>query len=101
MRAKLGKFGLPSQNHTTKIKELSGGRKARVVFTLIPMSKPHVLLLDEPTNHLDDETIDALAKALDKLTGGLVLVSHDSKLVSHVCEDKEKKTERNSDFRHL
>ena len=31
----------------------AGGQKARVVFTAICLSKPHILLLDEPTNHLD------------------------------------------------
>ncbi|KAE8663806.1 ABC transporter F family member 4 [Hibiscus syriacus] len=90
VRAKLGKFGLPSHNHLTPIAKLSGGQKARVVFTSISMSKPHILLLDEPTNHLDMQSIDALAEALDEFTGGVVLVSHDSRLISRVCEDEEK-----------
>ncbi|KAI3683914.1 hypothetical protein L1987_84429 [Smallanthus sonchifolius] len=90
VRAKLGKFGLPSHNHLTRIADLSGGQKARVVFTSISMSKPHILLLDEPTNHLDMQSIDALADALDEFTGGVVLVSHDSRLISRVCDDEEK-----------
>ncbi|XP_074270278.1 ABC transporter F family member 4-like [Silene latifolia] len=90
VRAKLGKFGLPSHNHLTPIAKLSGGQKARVVFTSIAMSKPHILLLDEPTNHLDMQSIDALADALDEFTGGVVLVSHDSRLISRVCEDEER-----------
>ncbi|KAG6409839.1 hypothetical protein SASPL_127881 [Salvia splendens] len=90
VRAKLGKFGLPSHNHLTPIAKLSGGQKARVVFTSISMSKPHILLLDEPTNHLDMQSIDALADALDEFTGGVVLVSHDSRLISRVCQDEEK-----------
>ncbi|GLT67715.1 hypothetical protein SLA2020_400030 [Shorea laevis] len=90
VRAKLGKFGLPSHNHLTPIAKLSGGQKARVVFTSISMSKPHILLLDEPTNHLDMQSIDALADALDEFTGGVVLVSHDSRLISRACEDEEK-----------
>ncbi|XP_008793658.3 ABC transporter F family member 4-like [Phoenix dactylifera] len=90
VRAKLGKFGLPSHNHLTPIAKLSGGQKARVVFTSISMSRPHILLLDEPTNHLDMQSIDALAEALEQFTGGVVLVSHDSRLISRVCEDEEK-----------
>ena len=53
VRSRLGKFGLPSHNHLTPIVKLSGGQKARVVFTAISMARPHILLLDEPTNHLD------------------------------------------------
>ncbi|CAJ2669288.1 unnamed protein product [Trifolium pratense] len=90
VRAQLGKFGLPSHNHLTPIVKLSGGQKARVVFTSISMSKPHILLLDEPTNHLDMQSIDALADALDEFTGGVVLVSHDSRLISSVCDDEER-----------
>lgn len=90
VRAKLGKFGLPSHNHLTPIAKLSGGQKARVVFTSISMSKPHILLLDEPTNHLDMQSIDALGDALEEFTGGVVLVSHDSRLISRVCDDEEK-----------
>ncbi|PWZ38297.1 ABC transporter F family member 4 [Zea mays] len=90
VRAKLGKFGLPGHNHLTPIVKLSGGQKARVVFTSISMSQPHILLLDEPTNHLDMQSIDALADALDEFTGGVVLVSHDSRLISRVCDDEQR-----------
>ena len=68
----------------------AGGQKARVVFTAISLSKPHILLLDEPTNHLDMQSIDALCDALDEFTGGVVVISHDSQLLSRLCADEER-----------
>ena len=87
-RAKLGKFGLPGANHLQSICKLSGGQKARVVFAAISLSSPHILIFDEPTNHLDMESVDALAEALIDFQGGVVLVSHDARLISQVCDDE-------------
>lgn len=62
--------------------------KARVVFAAISLSSPHILMFDEPTNHLDMESVDALAEALIEFQGGVVLVSHDARLISQVCDDE-------------
>ncbi len=70
---------------TTKIGELSEGQKSRLVFGMICMQRPNLLLLDEPTNHLDLESIDVLADAIKAYKGGLVLVSHDFRLIDQVC----------------
>lgn len=86
-RAFLGRFGLSGQLATNPIKNLSGGQKSRLAFAELAYKLPHILLLDEPTNHLDLETIEALAMAINSFDGGVVLVSHDERLISLTCDE--------------
>ncbi len=44
-------------------------------------------MLDEPTNPLDMESIDALARCLQKFKGGVIVISHDMRLISQVAEE--------------
>ena len=46
-----------------------------------------MLLLDEPTNPLDMDMIDSLALAIKNFSGGLVLVSHDFRLLEQVADE--------------
>lgn len=86
-RAQLGRFGLSGAHQTGPIKQLSDGLRNRVVFSQLAMEHPHILLLDEPTNHLDMLSIDALAQAIKEFEGGVVIVSHDFRLISQVAEE--------------
>lgn len=112
-RQQLGRFGLTGAHQTSPISQLSDGLRNRVVFSQLSMEYPHILLLDEPTNHLgkslssslfsqsyclsgadrpfrpltDMQSIEALGSAIKKFEGGVVVVSHDFRLLSLIAEE--------------
>ncbi len=86
-RQVLGRFGVSGARQMAPMRTMSDGLKTRVVFCLLAITNPHILLLDEPTNHLDMACIDSLARAINNYEGGLVLVSHDFRLISQVARE--------------
>uniref|UniRef100_A0A1A9UFW3 ATP-binding cassette sub-family F member 3 n=1 Tax=Glossina austeni TaxID=7395 RepID=A0A1A9UFW3_GLOAU len=86
-RRQLGSFGISGNLALQSIASLSGGQKSRVALAKMCMAEPNFLVLDEPTNHLDIETIDALGKAINAFKGGVVLVSHDERLIKVICKE--------------
>ena len=95
IRPLLGRYGCTGDQQSQVMGQLSAGQKARIVFAIIAHEKPHLLLLDEPTNPLDMESIDALARCLNKFKGGVLMISHDMRLISqcaqeiYVCDHKK------------
>lgn len=87
MRKVIGRYGLTGKQQICPIRQLSDGQRCRVVFAWLAWQSPHLLFLDEPTNHLDMETIDSLAEAINNFAGGLILVSHDFRLISQVADE--------------
>lgn len=77
--------GFPWAQHGQNVSTLSGGERSRLLFVGLSLARYSLLMLDEPTNHLDMEGKEALAETLRDYAGGVLLVSHDRKLISESC----------------
>jgi len=85
-RARLAGFGLGQKNAETPAGDLSGGEKARLLFSLIGFNKPHLLVLDEPANHLDIDSRAELIRSLNGYEGAVIVISHDRNLLEAVVD---------------
>ncbi|WP_405865770.1 ABC-F family ATP-binding cassette domain-containing protein [Streptomyces sp. NBC_00005] len=75
-------LGLPNRLVEQPLGALSGGQRRRVELARILFAEHGTLLLDEPTNHLDASSIAWLRAFLTDCQSGLVLISHDTSLLS-------------------
>jgi len=70
--------------------EVSGGMGQRAMIAMMLIAEPELLIADEPTSALDVTVQLQVLAILDELVSvrgmGLILVSHDLKLVSTFCD---------------
>ena len=79
----LTRFGAP-RDRDRGLDALSVGERYRVRLACRIAERADVLLLDEPTNHLDAGGVDHLTGALQRWPGGVVIVTHDRRLLDDV-----------------
>ena len=75
--ALLEQLGIPVKKHQTKMGDLEGKEKVRVMLAQALFGEPDNLLLDEPTNDLDLETVEWLENYLGNYEHTVLVVSHD------------------------
>jgi ATP-binding cassette, subfamily F, member 3 len=87
LRSLAARMGFGVDKIDTKVQNLSGGEKVRLLLGLMAHAKPHVLILDEPTSHLDIDSREALIHAINEYEGAVLLITHDIYL-AEACADR-------------
>ncbi len=82
----LGGLGFSQEMQQTALSTFSGGWCMRVALASLLFAQPDWLLLDEPTNHLDLESSLWLEEYLRTYPRGLLVISHDRRLLNTVCD---------------
>jgi ATP-binding cassette subfamily F protein uup len=85
LRAYLRRFLFSEERINSRIAQLSGGERSRVLLAKILKRGGNVLILDEPTNDLDLGTLRLLEEALCAFAGSVIVVSHDRYFLNRVC----------------
>ncbi|OQA27404.1 MAG: putative ABC transporter ATP-binding protein YheS [Firmicutes bacterium ADurb.Bin354] len=81
----LNGLGIPTELHTSLMKDLNGSEKVKVLLARALFGNPDILLLDEPTNHLDIDAIEWLEEFLINFENTVIVVSHDRYFLNKVC----------------
>ncbi len=85
VRNLLAQAGLGADDIDKKVKELSGGMRAKLELAILEAKKGNFLILDEPTNHLDLLSRESLEEALRAYDGTLLFVSHDRRFIERIA----------------
>lgn len=96
-------LGVSALGMDSKIENLSGGQRAKVILAKLLLQNPDVMLLDEPTNFLDKEHVDWLSGFLKTFKGAFMIISHDFKFLEKITNcildiEFQKVTRYNADF---
>jgi peptide/nickel transport system ATP-binding protein len=92
VRAALEAVGIDEPERVARLypHEVSGGMGQRAMIAMMLIAGPELLIADEPTSALDVVVQQQVLSVLDRLVRergmGLILISHDLRLVSSFCD---------------
>ena len=92
-RTYMGSMKFTHEEMTSKIGNLSGGQKAKILFLDMVLRKSNVLLLDEPTRNFSPLSGPIVREALKRFGGAIISISHDRKYLREVCNTVYELTE--------
>ncbi len=78
-------LGIPVALHESRMGELDGRQKVKVLLSQALFGQPDIMLLDEPTNNLDYASVTWLENFLLDYPGTVIIVSHDRYFLNNVC----------------
>lgn len=86
VRQILGNYLFSGAMAQKRVRDLSGGEKARLVLCELLTARPNFLILDEPTNHMDIPARETLESAFAAYQGTILFISHDRYFTSRVAD---------------
>ena len=81
----LSKFLFYGEDVFRKVKNLSGGERARLRLCQLMHKDINTLILDEPTNHLDIMSRETLEETLLEFKGTIIFISHDRYFINRIA----------------
>ncbi len=82
----LGSMKFTPEEMQHKIRRLSGGQKAKLLFLKMVLTPYDLLILDEPTRNISPLSNPVIRKILQEFPGAILSISHDRKYISDVCD---------------
>ena len=94
LRTRLGSLKYTPEEMNHRIRELSGGQKAKLLLLQMTLEPYDALVLDEPTRNLSPLSGPEIRQLLRSFGGAILSVSHDRKYIAEVCDTVYRLTPR-------
>lgn len=99
MRSFLGKMLFSGDTVFKEVTKLSGGEKARLMFSKMMLRDANVLIFDQPLDHLDSESIDSVIEAINRYNSNVIFTTYNRALIKEANVILEVKNDSSFIFR--